>query len=669
MGIPQENIFLKNYNKFKETGGRFLKIVLQCDSVLSQSLPWELLYDSKRNQFLSAEENISIIRYPRNIGGIVPKAEFTDKIKFLIIHSTRDKEDLPRSYKELESIKQTVEDLDPREDFVICKVLSTSKGFDPPTRKNLETELEDANIVHFIGHSIFEDGKGKIFIPEESGDVKKRDDADFATWFPSAEIPNIGIVTLNSCRSGAEQGFRGLAKELLMRRIPCVVAMQFDIPDRYTPDFSKTFYESFLKNKEYNPEKAMIEARRSLLNDKSGINNPYYASAVIYTALGNISDNMVVFKQKQEKFDKLKQKLKTIGGGENRDKHKASEFIRVEVDSNRSINLYDELKSNLVEGQLDQKFLYWSYKALRRWYKVVNSGDYQMSNWGKVALQHNSSEIADIILERLNDDDIDLISLGSGIGDKDCQLINSFLNYRKEDMSLSYYPVDHSVFMIGESIRNAIQIRRSKFYDIFPILANFKYVNRLANVIKSPENPRVLTMLGGTLANYPENLILNSIHNFMREDDCLLIDAEFHLDQTDKDLIKGYDNEVGREFIVGPIEDIAEPYENDCTIKMRIGEFSITGDFNEIRKRVTYEVDDSASAIRTSRTIIGKLDTKEGLDITLFSATKYDKKKFEDFLERMNFKIVKQFYSHQEQIHTGANYQKEPYAIYALQIK
>lgn len=97
---------------------------------------------------------------------------------------------------------------------------------------------------------------------------------------------------------------------------------------------------------------------------------------------------------------------------------------------------------------------------------------------------------------------------------------------------------------------------------------------------------------------------------------------------------------------------------------MKIGDFSISGNLNEIRERIKYEVDNTARPINKSRTIIGKLNQREDFDINLFTATKYDQNEFQDFLKRMKFRIVKQIGIYENSKDSS---RLIPYALYILQ--
>ena len=102
-----------------------------------------------------------------------------------------------------------------------------------------------ANIVHFIGHG---DQDGRMIF-RDTVDPQKHIPVGlaFSGLFQDETLPN--LLIFNACFTGianTENKKLGLAAQLVSRRIPIVVSMQFSISDNAARLFSMGFYEKLL---------------------------------------------------------------------------------------------------------------------------------------------------------------------------------------------------------------------------------------------------------------------------------------------------------------------------------------------------------------------------------------------------------------------------------------
>jgi CHAT domain/Effector-associated domain 2 len=160
--------------------------------------------------------------------------------------------------------------------------------------KNLSATLKEKqpHIFHFIGHGRLNDDAGQLaFVIDVGGpnfgkpDWKAADDV--VELFPVDSLPQ--VVILQACegaRQSESDAFASVASKLLLRGIPIVVAMQYEIPAGVANQFVCRLYEEIIVQK--NPvEIAVQEARNAIAQ---GYERPDFATPVIYM---NVADGQL----------------------------------------------------------------------------------------------------------------------------------------------------------------------------------------------------------------------------------------------------------------------------------------------------------------------------------------------------------------------------------------
>src|SRR5262249_15353187 len=108
------------------------------------------------------------------------------------------------------------------------------------------------HVFHFIGHGRgpdagdgLPDGEGAIALADDNGRPHLLSASDLGMLL--AAQPSLRLAVLNSCE-GAQSGERDLfastAAMLVLRGIPAVLAMQYEITDRAAIQFGSTFYRA-----------------------------------------------------------------------------------------------------------------------------------------------------------------------------------------------------------------------------------------------------------------------------------------------------------------------------------------------------------------------------------------------------------------------------------------
>lgn len=202
--------------------------------------PWEFAYDHGRRSFLATEE----IHFVRNVLTNVPAdliAPCDGPIRILVVSAQ------PVGYGRLSTDQE---------------VAVISRGFEPlveaglvqidtlaratPSMIHNRLTIGRYQVVHFIGHGVFDDEKGEgslMFVNENGGD------------YPLGERSvreifrgrGLSLVFLNSCESGrgSRADFnKGVAQSLVAHGLPALVANQYSVLDSSATSFAQNFYSS-----------------------------------------------------------------------------------------------------------------------------------------------------------------------------------------------------------------------------------------------------------------------------------------------------------------------------------------------------------------------------------------------------------------------------------------
>ncbi len=305
--------FLFYYRNARQ-GTTHLRIWLRINNEDAQSIPWELIHHY--GSFIVSEDKVSIVRLPPNIAdedrGIFPK-EVVGRLKILIIVSSPSDSPLRYAKKELNEVKRIwTERLNGNVDFDV--LITDSSVGKKPTAVNVQDSIgKFPNIIHYIGHSGFYK-IGMIVLSKDDGSAALINEDTFANMFNAMNVQNLALIVLNSCESGAERGFNGIAKKLLQRHVPAVVAMRYSVLDSLQPRFASVFYRKLI-DFGYAVESAMIDCRhKSFLGWAA--DKIEFAAPVLYLASdekrGVILDlSKIHGQQKNEKMLKKTTTIKT----------------------------------------------------------------------------------------------------------------------------------------------------------------------------------------------------------------------------------------------------------------------------------------------------------------------------------------------------------------------
>jgi hypothetical protein len=213
------------------------------------ALPWEVLWDG--SGFLARSE-VSIVRFSDQARK--QDLKLAPPLRGLIVSAA------PQSHTfDEESYVQPVE-----EAMTECGISVQSLTGGASTYAALHESLTNQkwDFFHFVGHGKFEDGAGKLILPDEQGGKDELDSSDLANWIAQAGVK---FAFLCSCKTGmtdSSHPFRGVARALVHQGLPGLVAMQFNFPQDDARLFVNAFYRSLLSGCQI--DQAMAYARSDL---------------------------------------------------------------------------------------------------------------------------------------------------------------------------------------------------------------------------------------------------------------------------------------------------------------------------------------------------------------------------------------------------------------------
>ncbi len=245
---------LSRYRAAQE--GKGLRLKLRIQSPELATLPWELMFDPRQNEFVALSRYTSIVRHVEAFDRQPPlPMELPLRILCVCVSPT----DMQRF--DIKNITQLIsEELRELEKAGLVKLEWLIGG----TWRDLQHALWEENwhIFHFIGHGCYNE-----FTKE--GYVMLTDSRNQAAMFSAKQLARLlsdnralRLVILSSCegaRSNQHNLFSSAASVLVQRGIPAAVAMQDRIAIPTAIEFAQSFYKSIVAGESI--ETAVTEAR------------------------------------------------------------------------------------------------------------------------------------------------------------------------------------------------------------------------------------------------------------------------------------------------------------------------------------------------------------------------------------------------------------------------
>jgi hypothetical protein len=222
----------------REGNDQWLRLVLRIRPPELAALPWEFLYDTRRDDYLSLSN--PLVRYPEVLEPIRPLA-VSPPLRILgMVARPSDRSELDVEL-EKQWLLKAVADL--TDDGRVEVTWVPGQSWRELRRAMNQQQW---HIFHFIGHGGFdhETGEGFIALGEDGGTYRLAASKLAQLLGPHHSLR---LVLLNSCESAQVDNrelFSSTATALMRRGIPAVMAMQYEISDRAAIEFARAFYEA-----------------------------------------------------------------------------------------------------------------------------------------------------------------------------------------------------------------------------------------------------------------------------------------------------------------------------------------------------------------------------------------------------------------------------------------
>lgn len=242
-----------------EATGEGLRVKLRINAAELTALPWELLYDARRSEFLALSRYTPVVRYLE-----LPQAEAALAVKppLRILGMVCGPSDLPSLdlVREKARLEEAIEPL--RQAGALELV-----WLEGQTWRDLQEAMQRGpwHVFHFVGHAAFDESKGEssLLLADTAGRSAPLPAADLATLL--ADQRSLRLVILNACEGarGGEGGiFSSAAASLVQRGLPAVLAMQYAVSDQAAVGFTAGFYTALAANLPI--DAAVSEARKAI---------------------------------------------------------------------------------------------------------------------------------------------------------------------------------------------------------------------------------------------------------------------------------------------------------------------------------------------------------------------------------------------------------------------
>jgi hypothetical protein len=243
-----------------DQSGQGLRIRLRlADAPELADMPWEYLYDTHHRQFLCLSTNTPIVRY-MSLPDPIQALKVKPPLRVLVMISSPTDQPTLDVEHEWTKVTQALGDQ-------ATKGLVVLERLEEATLSALQKQLRrgEYHIFHYIGHGAFDERvQDGVLLFENKERRSQRVDGQLLGTLLGDER-TLRLAILNACegaRASRTDPFAGTAQSLVRKRIPAVIAMQFEISDEAAKTFVAEFYSALTDG--YPVDAALGEARKAV---------------------------------------------------------------------------------------------------------------------------------------------------------------------------------------------------------------------------------------------------------------------------------------------------------------------------------------------------------------------------------------------------------------------
>jgi hypothetical protein len=236
------------------------------------------------------------------------------------------------------------------------------------------------------------------------------------------------------------------------------------------------------------------------------------------------------------------------------------------------VNLLDEIRRCIDMGlAIPADLLYSSSTGATNWLRLAGDPTYlryqhAVEFWGNSGGQ----QIASIVRDQLGCNEFNYVSLGSGDGKKDADLLGYWL---RSGADLVYYPYDCSSQLQLHAIRHTLDrtpLSASRRLTIKALIADFSDLDTMSQVFQQQSRPNVVALLGNSLGSSGrEHDLLRMVREVMSSEDLLVL--EVPLSSPKRSAHEPTSSEEAP-FYFSALEALGLPFDESCvTVTTEMG--------------------------------------------------------------------------------------------------
>jgi len=221
----------------REPSGRAgLRLRLDLQPPAVAALPWESLYDPRRNQAFAASELVTVVRVATLYSHVRPARRLSVTLPLgVVIAAPDDPYEIIDAPAEIAKIQEVV-------DSDLVETIPYTGQFSITQLRHFLSETKPA-VLHFVGHGepdgllMWRRGSATVVSGASLGNLVGR-------------VRSIKLAVLNACLAGQPDGrqpFGSVAMQMLQVGLPAVIAMQYAIRDDAAIDFAAYLYDSLVR--------------------------------------------------------------------------------------------------------------------------------------------------------------------------------------------------------------------------------------------------------------------------------------------------------------------------------------------------------------------------------------------------------------------------------------
>lgn len=247
------------------------------------ALPWEFMRAPQTTRWtadnLGTHPNVVLSR--RRPLWVPPSSVILDDFLriLLIVSKPKDQKLGEVVYKEVEEALLKLVTLDSLPSKLSLEVL------DEATAKLISNKLENyrPHIIHFIGHGRLHQKKAQLALVNDFGGTDWRSDEQISELLQGYEPRIMFLQACESAKQSSVDALVGVASQIIQRRVPIVIAMQYQVPNFVAVTLVEEFYCRLAK---LEPVDTSLQKSRFHLRNKFP-GKHYFAIPVLFMGIND----------------------------------------------------------------------------------------------------------------------------------------------------------------------------------------------------------------------------------------------------------------------------------------------------------------------------------------------------------------------------------------------